>query len=178
MVDRKQQPEPASPVRERARKHLRNLLATSAVTGAAAKMAACIPVVCDPMPPPLTCDASQDTSYYVGNTFVSAQAQWVLGAGNSWTVSVVVNSNSYASDGRITFSADPVVIGATVGPVTRTETQVSFSLTPETNATSVRVDLAISCQDVADALRFRLDVSGERENNGNIPMQSADGEDR
>lgn len=177
MVDRKQHVEPPSPVRERARKHLRNLLATGAVTGAAAQVAACIPVVCDPMPPPLTCSADNRTDYYLPE-YVGAQAHWVLGAGNSYTVSVVISSYATAADEKIVFTADPVLVGGTSGPIDRKESQISFSFAPSAGATEARFDVAINCNAVADTLRFRVDLAGARGANVNIPVLSADTEDR
>jgi len=162
-----------STVRERARNHLRGLLATSAVTGAAAQLASCIPVVCDPMPPPLVCDANQTTDYYLYQ-FVGVQAHWVIGAGNVYSVAVVISSYATAADKKIVFTANPVLVGATLGSVDRTETQVSFSFTPTASVSEVRFDVAINCNAVADTLRLRVDVSGPRSNNANIPVQSGE----
>jgi hypothetical protein len=167
----------ASPARERARHHLRGLLATGAVTGAAAQLAACPPVVCDPMPPPLTCAAAQTTEYYLGY-WVGVQAHWVLHVGNTWSIAGDVSSYATGTDRRIVFTADPVLVGATLDAVDRSATNIHFACTPTAGADEVRMDVAINCNDVADMLRLRLDISGVRDNNAGIQVHSAETEDR
>ena len=144
----------------RAREHLKKILQTTALTGAAFTLGtaceSCHPMVCDPMPAPI-CKNSPKTGDFISRGRLQTQATWVAGDGGALAVQVKVNL--YGEGESMTFTADPALSGATIFGLTRTTSELDFSLTPNTGATQVQAVLEIDCAGIPKGLKLGFDVT-------------------
>jgi hypothetical protein len=147
-------PRPASPARERTLRHMRRLLAKAALAGAALESAGCIPIVCDPLPPPVTCDDGVTNDELAFAAF--SQAHWVQGP-SGLMIEVRIWLESY----NLSFTGTPSVESATLDSFAMQKSELTLFCTPTSGATTVRASIPLKCDADTDAvLPLVLDVSG------------------
>jgi hypothetical protein len=129
-------------------RHLRAVLRSSALTGAALVIVACESssgggggagggggiggsgggMVCDPMPEPLVCTGDPATDYFA--QFVSWLAAWD-DTGGPGAVRVDLHIELYGAEGDLSFADDPTASGGSLGSVTLSAQTLSFYVTPD-----------------------------------------------
>jgi hypothetical protein len=144
----------------RAREHLKKILQTTALTGAAFTLGtaceSCHPMVCDPMPSPM-CKSSSATTAYVSAGRLQTQASWQQTDAGALFVRVEINL--YGQGETMTFKADPALSGATISEVVRTDNKVSFALTPNAGVTQVQAILEVDCATIPRGFKLGFDVT-------------------
>jgi hypothetical protein len=144
----------------RARDHLKKILQTTALTGAAFTLGSacesCHPMVCDPMPAPI-CKNNPKTGDFLNQGRLQTQASWQQG--DAGALSVQVELNLYGEGEAVSFKADPALSGATISKVVRTDTKVTFAFTPDAGVTQVQAVLEIDCATIPKGLKLGFDVT-------------------
>jgi hypothetical protein len=159
---------PASPARERTLRHMRRLLAKAAFAGAALEGAGCIPIVCDPLPPPVTCQDGVTTDELSAATWW--EAHWAQGPGG---LNIQLQVGVYAEN--LTFSGAPSCEGATLESFGREDYELTVLCTPTQGATTVTISIPMKCDAGTDVtLHLTLDVSGTPAVGGTIPVTITD----
>ena len=156
---------PADGPRGKALRHMRKLVQAAAFGGAAAfGLAACPPIVCDPLPPPLECDQPGDLGRYLKIT-----AHWEAGDGGAAQVRVEVRFDEI-TEGRVQVSGTPQLIDATLVGVPATTPVYAFIFAPNAGATSVTATVAGTCAGAAKTERLRFDLSGGLDAGAAVPV--------
>lgn len=136
---------------------VRRMAKATALGGAAVGLAAaesCSPLVCDPLPPPITC--ANPTRAELQNA-MSFTARWVAGDAGALEVHLTV---SYFGRQTVTFARAVTATNATVKSVSTTATALDADLSPAAGATTVTVALTFDCAGTTDAMTLSLNVSG------------------
>jgi hypothetical protein len=153
-----------SPVRLRTRSRMQQLLLTAGAIGACAcdgKGRDDLPIVCDPLPPPITC--AQDGN--MGNELhhFGGWAQSDAGLVASMSVTSDFYGAGYHSGAPLVFSADPQVTGGKLTRVVRHETSISFDCLPDAGATKVTIFVPLTCDAKPACYRMELDPRQAKE---------------
>lgn len=150
-----------TPPRERTLRHLRRALATGSRLGSAAVfVAACGDketggVVCDPLPPAVTCGPDLDEGELVGITYGSAT--WVQGTEG---LQVSADLEFVEEANRLAFTADPVLEGGSlVGAPVLSGARITFVFAPDPGSLEVRAVLPVDCEGVASTVTAVFDTS-------------------
>jgi len=140
-------------VRNRTVRHLRRLLAAGAVGGAAAQLPGCI--VCDPLPPPISCESDLMTSTDV---LQSTTARWTQFDTND-AVRVTIGGGIYTRG--LTFADDPILIGGTLVSSEFSDggEMVWFTFLPDGGVTEVIMTISVVCEGQDRVLSYTLDIS-------------------
>ncbi len=163
---------PESPVRMRTRNRMQQLLLTASAIGACACDHS---VVCDPLPPPITCTANGNlgSPMSYNSDRISVTARWVQ-SGSALVARVRISFSlitRYGSqqDAAVAFSGDPQLKGASVARVDRQATVIEFDCAPDAGATTVTVFVPMTCNAGAACYRLELDVR-QPQANANVPF--------
>jgi hypothetical protein len=146
--------------RRRVREHLKSLLKTTAIAGAALGGSACSchPLVCDPLPAPI-CDSNPTTSRLIDRGHLTAQATWQPNDAGALIVSVSLSLKPDVR-GPVTFKGDPVSPDGAIGGISHAAAnQLSFTLAPTAGVTEVQVSVPIDCSSKPQVIRLGLDVT-------------------
>jgi hypothetical protein len=165
----------SSELRQRIERHLRQLVTAGAVTGASLQLTACPPVVCDPLPPPLTCSGDMGTDDF--NSWIYRNAMWIS-ADAGVLASVTLQIELYGDAGRLAFTAVPVVQGGTLVHHTLAERQLDLQVRPDSGVDEVLITVPVDCKGIAEQLVLALDVSTAAQVGQSIPVASAEGRDQ
>jgi len=140
-------------VRSRTVRHLRRLLAAGAVGGAAVQLPGCI--VCDPLPPPISCETDLLTSTDV---LRFTTARWTQSDTND-AVDVTIGGGAYTQG--LTFADDPVLIGGTLVSSEFSDggEMVWFTFLPDEGVTDINISIPVVCEDQDRVLSYTLDLS-------------------
>ncbi len=145
---------PTSPARDRTLRHMRRLLTKAALAGAALESAGCIPIVCDPLPPPVTCDDGVTNDELAQATW--SQAHWVQGPSG-----LMIEVRIWLESSSLSFTGTPSVESATLDSFAMQKSELTLFCIPTSGATTVRASIPLKCDAVTDAtLPLVLDVSG------------------
>jgi hypothetical protein len=142
----------------RARQHLKKIVRSTAAYTLGTACAAYVPLGCDPVPTPLTCKNNPKTNDYLYSNRLQTQASWQQVDGGVPKVVEVMLHLGGGSD-SITFKGDPAVTGATIFGITRTSTDVTFSITPDAGVTQVQLVIEVDCATLPKGLKLGFDVS-------------------
>jgi hypothetical protein len=143
--------------RQRVLDLVRRMAKATALGGAALGLASaesCTPLVCDPLPPPITCANPTHAELQQAMNFT---AQWVSGDGGAPQVQLSVSNFGRQ---QVTFSSTVTATGATVVGVSTTDSSLTADLAPTSGATSATVSLNFDCAGTTDAMTLRLDLGG------------------
>lgn len=150
-------PSPESAPRRRVLDLVLRMARVTALGGAAVGLSACEscgPVVCDPLPPPITCAnptrAELQRAMYL-------EAQWVAVEGGGLEVLLEVE---YQGRQPVAFASMVTVVGATQKKLVVTPTSVALNFAPAAGISTVTVGLTFDCSGTTDAMTLSLDVSG------------------
>lgn len=161
-------------LRQRIERHLRQLVTAGAVTGASLQLTACPPVVCDPLPPPLTCSGDMGTDDF--NSWIYRSAMWIS-SGGGVLASVTLQIELYGDAGRLAFTAAPTLQGGSLVDHTLTEHQLDLKIRPDTGVDEVLITVPVDCKGIAEQLQLVLDVRDAAQVGQSIPIASAEGRD-
>lgn len=160
-------PSPESAPRRRVLDLVLRMARVTALGGAAVGLAACEscgPVVCDPLPPPITCAnptrAELQRAMYL-------QAQWVAGEGGALQVALVVE---FLGQPSVTFSPTVSVTGGTQKDLVVAPRSLAVNLAPGAGAAFVSVGLTFNCSGTLDAMTLRLDVQDPPHAGSPVPV--------
>jgi len=162
----------ASAARARTVKHLKLLLKSSTLGGAALAIGGCEETqVYDPAPPPFVCRNDTPMSEY--SLAVSGSASWVEGA-QGLVVSVSLSIQVGADDDPLSFTGGPALVGGTLLDSTWDAGSQAFTLEPDTGVTEVELSIPVDCAGDGDQLLYLLDISGTPEDGGYVPIENND----
>ncbi len=168
--------EKPSPVRERTLKHMRELLAKSAVAGGALSLTGCPLVVCDPLPPPIVVDPRPTPAECDSDLIAEHLFEWA-----SWQARWAPEGKGYAIDlslflwvSELTFLGEPALEGATLVDGEVLEGELTVMINPLEGATKVTVLAPVKCGEASAALRLVLDVSGPPQPGEAVPVAIGD----
>lgn len=144
-----------SPPRDRATSRLARLTAEAAAAGALLQTQACDscnPVVCDPLPPPIACEHDPTTAE------LSQQMTWSVtwvtdGAG----LAVQLDVTSWS--GQVRFAGPPNAVGGSPVSAEVARDRLIAVFAPDPEAVAIQVEIPVTCDGAAEALRARLDVA-------------------
>jgi hypothetical protein len=144
---------PDTPARARTKARLHQLLLAATAVGAAASE----PdhrIVCDPLPPPMTC--SQDGN--LGQRLYS-QATWVERDGKLVAhVRVTYGFRGARRGAKLVFQGNPRLTGAKLVRVAREADALEFECLPEAGVTKVPIFVPMTCDSEDACYRMELDV--------------------
>jgi len=155
-----QPPKNQDSVRDRTVRHLRRLLTAGAVGGVAMQLTGCTdgcgPIVCDPLPPPISCDSDLASSTEVLTT---VRAEWTQSGADD---AVAVDVGDALFTRNLTFAADPVLTGGTLvsSEITEAGQALRVTVLPDDGATSISVTITVGCDGQNRVLSYSLDISG------------------
>ncbi len=135
---------------------VRRMAKATALGGAAVGLAAaesCGPVVCDPLPPPITC--ANPTRAELQQA-MGLSANWAAGDAGALVVHLRVSNSGRQT---VTFARSVTPTNATVLGVTTTATTIEVDLAPNAGASTISVGLTFDCSGTTDAMTLSLDVS-------------------
>lgn len=151
------------PPRRRVLEQLQRMARAAALGGAALGLAAteagCI--VCDPLPPPMTCDPLSHDRLL---SEVSLGAAWAPPDGGARLVQLRLTNRGAQG----AFSNPVTVSGAELQGVTTTAQAMEILLVP--HAGTVRVQLTYDCRGARTAIELSLDLSGTDGGAAPIPV--------
>jgi len=146
---------------------LRRMARATAFGGVALGLASaesCSPIVCDPLPPPITCSNPTRAELQNAMTFT---ATWVAGDGGALQVQLQLQSSSRTT---VTFSSSVTLTQATLEGAASTANTLTVTLAPNAGATAVTALVSFDCSGTADTMTLTLDVSGTPVAGGNVPV--------
>lgn len=146
---------------------LRRMARATAFGGVALGLASaesCSPIVCDPLPPPITCSNPTRAELQSAMTFTAA---WVAGDGGALQVRLQLQNFGRTT---VTFSSAVTLTGAALGGAAATASGLTVTLSPAAGATAVTAQVPFDCSGVADALTLTLDVSGTPAAGSSVPV--------
>lgn len=164
-----------SPPRDRTLRKLRELLLKGALPGAALGMAApeaCVPIVCDPLPPPLECTVDAGSLSIANHVTVTATWRQQM-QGLAAEVKLRSAVESYEDPPKyLHFTGDPTFVGATrVDDVTRSDTEMTFFFQPDMDVDEVKVEVPTDCNgETTINFVVTFDVSAAPLAGGSIPF--------
>lgn len=144
---------------ERAAEHLKKLLRSAALGGAALGISSgcSSPMVCDPLPPPI-CDNSPTTATFMNQGVLSSSAVWQQRDAGGLAVHVELTLSDYQKEG-IGFVGDAAVSGAALLGASHDSATARFDFLPDQGVLKVEAVLELSCNKKAEALKLAFDVS-------------------
>lgn len=148
-------PAPNSP-RERTRRHMRRMLKAAAM-GIVASSSGAGCIVCDPLPPPISC--SQDLTESYLSQFMGWTGAWV----DVENVGLAVSLDIYINTTGLDFADQPTAQEATISYVAKQPGQITLVLVPSADATSVQVSIPVTCGEKTATLDLAVDVTGQRQ---------------
>ena len=142
-----------SPARQRTLRHMRGLL-TKTVAGAVLGTAGCKwpPIVCDPLPPPVDCNALAEGHVV---PWLAEAATWI---GATAQAGIRVQFTFLGSDA--TFSGAPVADAGTVQDIAVEVGGLEFTFVPAAGATTAHLSANVQCQTGTATVGFTLDLTG------------------
>lgn len=142
-------PEIENPRHSRARNHLEKILKTTALATVAlnADACRCHPIVCDPMPPPLstTCPTSQEVAAL---GLLESKAWWTSGDAGPLAVAaeLTLDEAKAKAAGKVaSFGMDPVTPDGSLSAVNCARSRLTFTLAPNPGVSRARVRVFIEC---------------------------------
>jgi hypothetical protein len=161
---------PESPARERTRSRMRKLLLAATTMGTGACDPG--PIVCDPLPPPITCTTdgnmgSRADRIYAAATWTQVGADLVARVRISFSLYQSTGSSRY--DAALSFSGDPQLTRARLLRVDRQATTIEFDCLPDAGASTVAVFVPMTCSTMGACYRMELDVR-QPQANARVPV--------
>ena len=144
-------------------RRMRKLLYGGAAAGITA-WATCT-LACDPLPPPIIITGEATTDYYA--EYMEWYAKWVSSGSD-----IVTRVRLWINVPGLAFTEDPLLSGATLLDISRTQDNLIFDCRPEDGVTSVILDVSVRLGEIFDKLLFTLDVSGTPQDGEAIPITS------
>ena len=113
----------------------------------------CTPLVCDPLPPPITC-ANPTRSEL--QSALSLRAVWQAGDAGALELRLTVENNGRQA---VTFSPTVTATNATVRGSATTVSSLTADLAPTSGASTVTVTVSFDCAGTNDLVTLSLNVS-------------------
>ena len=114
------------------------------------------PIVCDPLPPPVNCEAISDTSYAI--TFLSKEAK-VVKTEKGLGVELSVTAGYGPQQESLRFPEKPKLKGAEAVKVDLLGARLVVVFVPEKGAKKVAVETPLACGQRSTTVTFEVDVS-------------------
>jgi hypothetical protein len=142
---------------------MRQLLLTATAVGASACERVQVPthpIVCDPLPQPITCAADGNMGSQTQR--IHATAVWTqVDSSLVARVRIAVYTpfdSPLPDDAALSFAGDPQLTGAKLARVARQATWIEFDCLPNAGATKVAVFVPLTCDAKSACYRIELDV--------------------
>lgn len=114
------------------------------------------PIVCDPLPPPVNCEAISDTSYAI--TFLSKEAK-VVSTEKGLGVELSVTAGYGPQQDSLRFPEKPKLKGAEAIKVDLLGARLVVVFVPERGAKKVTVEMPLACGQRSTVITFEVDIS-------------------
>jgi hypothetical protein len=116
------------------------------------------PIVCDPLPPPVNCEAISDSAYLI--TFLSKEAK-VVRTEKGMGVELSVTAGYGPQQESLRFPQKPKLKGAEAIKVELLGAQLRVVFIPEKGAKKVTVEAPLACGERSTVVTFEVDVSAK-----------------
>lgn len=124
----------------------------------------CTPLVCDPLPPPITC--ANPTRHELQSA-LDLRAVWQAGDAGTLELRLTVQNNGRQA---VTFSPTVTATNATVRGSTTTSSSLTADLAPSAGASTVTVTVSFDCAGTNDLVTLSLNVSGTPAAGTTVPV--------